>query len=97
MTAPAAPALSTNNHATFGNDVMGWYVLADGIIAPLTECCRASAKGSGNVASGVCCRACYAELDPMMGAAWLLSEPATLPAAVLAELVSLHVLEVTVA
>src|SRR3954469_24517966 len=35
-----------------------WYV---------TDCCRASAKGSSNSPTGVCCRACYAEIDPGLG------------------------------
>src|SRR3954468_909149 len=35
-----------------------WYV---------TDCCRASAKGSTMSPTGVCCRACYAEIDPGLG------------------------------
>lgn len=31
----------------------------------LTDCCRASAKGSGS--GGVVCRACYTVIDPRMG------------------------------
>src|SRR3954465_5724620 len=33
----------------------------------LTACCRASAKGSTMSPTGVCCRACYAEIDPGLG------------------------------
>jgi len=50
-------------------------ILAHGIIAPLTPCCAASGKGSANVESGVVCRACYAEMDPMFGDATLLADP----------------------
>jgi hypothetical protein len=35
----------------------------------LTNCCGASAKGV-EWGTHVACRACYAELDPEMGAAW---------------------------
>ena len=34
----------------------------------LTDCCNASAKGGEH---GVVCRACYREIDPEMGMAWL--------------------------
>jgi hypothetical protein len=33
----------------------------------LTDCCLASAKGSANSPTGVCCRACYAAIDPALG------------------------------
>jgi hypothetical protein len=38
------------------------------MLFPLTPCCFASGKGTTNAASGVCCRACYAEVDPYFGA-----------------------------
>lgn len=40
--------------------VEGWWI-------PLTPCCNASGKGSVNVESGVCCRACYADVGPKYG------------------------------
>jgi hypothetical protein len=33
----------------------------------LTDCCQASAKGSANSSTGVCCRGCYREIDPALG------------------------------
>lgn len=33
----------------------------------LTECCGASAKGSGNSPTGACCRACYTPIDSALG------------------------------
>ena len=37
-----------------------------GIIYPLSKCCKASAKGSGN---GIVCRACYRPLPDRFGMA----------------------------
>jgi hypothetical protein len=39
----------------------------DNLAYPLTPCCGASGKGSSNVESGVVCRSCYQEVDPMFG------------------------------
>jgi hypothetical protein len=52
----------------------GSVVENDGIVYLLTKCCAASAKGSANVPSGVCCRACYAEIDRSAGWAALASD-----------------------
>lgn len=46
---------------------LGDVVECDGVVYLLTQCCKASAKGSGSVASGVMCRACHAELDESAG------------------------------
>ena len=56
-----------------------------GMVMPLTECCRASGKGSDS-ATGVVCRACYVEVDTYYGNGWLLDE-VNMPADVRAALV----------
>ncbi len=43
------------------------YVIDDGMAFYITDCCDATAKGTANAESGVCCRSCYEELDPVMG------------------------------
>lgn len=50
-----------------GEDAVGLIAESEGLRYYLTACCLASAKGTANAESGVCCRACYAELDPAMG------------------------------
>lgn len=37
------------------------------LVYPLTDCCAASGKGSGDVMSGVVCRSCYREVPPLFG------------------------------
>lgn len=36
----------------------------------LTPCCKASGKGSIDSATGVVCRRCYREVDPIFGFGW---------------------------
>jgi hypothetical protein len=53
-----------------GRTDSGFLVAGDGEMPfqwYLTECCAASAKGSSNCETGVCCRACYAEIDTAYG------------------------------
>lgn len=50
-----------------GRDDVGTIAESDGFRYYLTDCCRASAKGSVNSPTGVCCRACYAAIDPDLG------------------------------
>ena len=59
-----------------GRDDVGLLAESDGIVYYLTDCCEASAKGLEDY---VGCRACYREIDPALGMAWLVSEPDTLP------------------
>lgn len=40
--------------------------MSDGMIYPLTPCHQASGKGS-EVPTGVVCRSCYEEVDPLYG------------------------------
>lgn len=40
---------------------------SDGTRYYLTHCCGASAKGSGNSSTGVCCRGCYREIPEWYG------------------------------
>lgn len=47
--------------------MVGDVVVMDGIVYLLTRCCGASAKGSANSPTGVCCRACYAPLPESAG------------------------------
>lgn len=44
-------------------------VRADHGIYPLTPCCEATGKGM-DTETGVGCRACYEEIDPIFGACW---------------------------
>lgn len=46
---------------------MKYAVTPEGHPYYVTPCCKASAKGSGNSPTGVCCRACYAPIDPALG------------------------------
>lgn len=46
--------------------------VADGMLYPLTECCGASATGSG---SGVACRACYRPVADALGWCTMLDAP----------------------
>lgn len=59
--------MTTTTPNIVGTDHVGTIARQDGFAYYLTACCQASAKGSANVASGVCCRACYAEVDPRLG------------------------------
>lgn len=59
---------------TLASTAFGEVVECDGIVYLLTQCCRASAKGSSNVASGVVCRACYREISGWSGWAALASD-----------------------
>lgn len=54
-----------------------WGTIAEteGIAYILTPCCQASAKGSVNSSTGVCCRACYRELPEWTGMAWDAKSP----------------------
>jgi hypothetical protein len=65
------PALTVR---VLGSDFRGTVAAADGIVFYLTACCRASAKGSSNSPSGVCCRECYRPVSGDMGTAWLVSD-----------------------
>lgn len=44
------------------------------LVAPLTACCGASGKGSANVGTGVCCRACYREVPATYGGCLMLGD-----------------------
>lgn len=54
----------------------GSLALSYGTVYPLTPCCAASAKGSmaGDEPATVC-RACYHEIDPMLGDCAVVSSP----------------------
>lgn len=47
------------------------FVLSDGLVYPLTPCCGATAKGMDEY---IGCRACYEEVDSMLGACWTVEE-----------------------
>jgi hypothetical protein len=66
-----------------GRDTTGALYISDGMLFYVTDCCGGSAKGSANVATGVVCRACYTEVDPMLGMAWTGTEALTKIAEVL--------------
>lgn len=57
-------------HTVLQMDRDGSLVVTDGIVHRLTPCCQASAKGSANSPTGVCCRACYQPIAQEMGDAW---------------------------
>ena len=38
-----------------------------GVFYPVTDCCKATAKGTE---WGICCRSCYAEVDSFFGSCW---------------------------
>lgn len=42
-----------------------------GVIYPVTDCCKASAKGTDG---GTCCRSCYNEVDSLFGMGWTQEE-----------------------
>lgn len=46
---------------------MAFKVSDEGHSYYVTPCCGADAKGSGNSATGVCCRACYAPVSAALG------------------------------
>lgn len=50
-----------------GQDEVGLIAEIDGFRFYLTPCCNASAKGSANSPTGVCCRACYEDIDAVFG------------------------------
>jgi hypothetical protein len=50
-----------------GRDHVGRVAEHDGIRFYVTECCGASAKGSANSPTGVCCRACHFPVDAALG------------------------------
>lgn len=53
-----------------GRDDTGALYMDDFMLFYASPCCEASAKGSANGATGVVCRACYRDIDPMLGMAW---------------------------
>ncbi len=55
----------------------GLLTVTDGMMHYLTRCCGASAKGSANGSTGVVCRACYCDIDPEIGNAWMVDDPAS--------------------
>lgn len=55
-------------------DHQGILAVNDGIVFYLTECCKASGKGSSNSPTGVCCRACYQPVPEVLAGAWLVSD-----------------------
>ena len=66
--AEATPAQQENMAGVYLDGSYYWVVGESyGMFYPLTECCGASAKGS---MGAVVCRACYAEIDPLMGISW---------------------------
>ena len=50
----------------WGEEGIAVYTSYD-IIYPVTTCCEATAKGTE---WGICCRACYEEVDGLFGMAW---------------------------
>ena len=42
-----------------------------GVIYPVTDCCKATAKGTDG---GICCRSCYNEVDSLFGMGWTQEE-----------------------
>lgn len=61
---------------TIASDHVGILAVNDGIVFYLTECCRASAKGSANSPTGVCCRSCYRAVPAALGAGWMADDDA---------------------
>jgi hypothetical protein len=57
-------------------DHVGILAITDGMVHYLTQCCRASAKGSVNSPTGVCCRNCYRPVDAAMGGGWMADDAA---------------------
>ena len=55
-----------SGNVIIGYDEVGMIAEYDGQPFYITDCCGASAKGSANSRTGVCCRACYREIDPML-------------------------------
>ena len=49
----------------------GTFAACDGIVYFLTDCCKASAKGTER---GTCCRSCYRLIDERLGMAWLAAD-----------------------
>jgi hypothetical protein len=49
--------------SVLGGDV----ALQDGMVYRLTDCCKASGKGSASCSTGVCCRKCYRAVDATFG------------------------------
>lgn len=65
--------MSTNNEPKYlgtftiwGEENIAVYTSYD-YIYPVTTCCEATAKGTE---WGICCRACYEEVDSMFGMGW---------------------------
>ncbi len=61
-TLPSAPVVRE-----VGRDTVGIIAESAGMLYYLTHCCHASAKGSSNSPTGVCCRACYRPVSPDLG------------------------------
>lgn len=55
---------------TVALDHVGLLTVGDGLAFYLTACCKATAKGSANSPTGVCCRACCTPIEPALAAAW---------------------------
>lgn len=68
-TTTTAPTWSSTN--ALSSDVLGGFLcMQDGMLYYVTNCCGASGKGSVNMPSGVCCRACYKDVGAVYGDCW---------------------------
>jgi hypothetical protein len=62
---------NTDTVTIVGNDGISDIASSGGIFYRLSNCCKASATGSGNVTA---CRSCYREIGSEFGQAWTTSE-----------------------
>jgi hypothetical protein len=67
---------ATPTTTTLALDHVGILAVTDGMVHYLTMCCQASAKGSANSPTGVCCRGCYRPVDPALGDGWMADDAA---------------------
>lgn len=76
MSVPTIIGGTVTETAIIAQDFRGTLAVRDGVVFYLTGCCQASAKGSANSPTGVCCRACYRTIDEDLSRAWLANEQA---------------------
>ena len=58
--------VNEGKYLVWGEDEVTIYS-CEGVKYPVTDCCQATAKGTE---WGICCRACYEEVDSFYGAFW---------------------------
>jgi hypothetical protein len=68
MTTTAAPQLLCSD------PIGGTMMVSEGMVYYVSSCCGASAKGSVNSYTGVCCRKCYQAIPASTGMAWMAND-----------------------